>query len=209
MTEFYNLLEFQCRRDENANSIKDLIIAPIRQFKTNKVLLQVQKYIENWKVPVLTTNYDYNLETGYTRHILRHPKNDNYRVITSYYPSDRYYSYRVISDPSRDFAFWQINGFLDFNQSIKLSFSEYMAQVSYARKYLHKLYHSDDFELKDRSYWNGYNTWLHAFFNCSLCVFGLKLDEDETFLRWLFIERKKYFRKFPDRAKGGWYINKE
>lgn len=43
-------------------------------------------------------------------------------------------------------------------------------------------------------------------FNCSLCIIGLALDEDETFLRWLLIERKKYFRSFHGREHKGWYI---
>lgn len=47
-----------------------------------------------------------------------------------------------------------------------------------------------------------------SFFNSSLCIFGLALDENETFLRWLLIERAKYFRRFPERRKKGWYVCK-
>lgn len=54
--------------------------------------------------------------------------------------------------------------------------------------------------------WSGSKSWLHLIFNKSLCIFGLALDENEVFLRWLLIERKKYFRQFPDRVKDGWYI---
>ena len=49
---------------------------------------------------------------------------------------------------------------------------------------------------------------LHDF-NCSLCFIGLSLNEDETFLRWLLLERKKYYKKFPDRVHQGWYVYKE
>ncbi|MFA7493908.1 MAG: hypothetical protein WCZ43_10395, partial [Proteiniphilum sp.] len=35
------------------------------------------------------------------------------------------------------------------------------------------------------------------------------LEENETFLRWLLIERKKYFKKFSYREPKGWYIDKK
>lgn len=56
--------------------------------------------------------------------------------------------------------------------------------------------------------WSGNNTWLDIIFNKSLFIFGLKLEENETFLRWLLIERMKYYKRFPERKKKGWYINK-
>ena len=67
----------------------------------------------------------------------------------------------------------------------------------------------DDFYNKNINNWIGYNTWLHPIFNCSLCFIGLSLNEDETFLRWLLLERKKYYKKFPDRVHQGWYVYKE
>lgn len=39
-----------------------------------------------------------------------------------------------------------------------------------------------------------------------MCIFGLGLGKDETYLRWLLIERMKYFKKFPDRRHQGWYV---
>ena len=50
---------------------------------------------------------------------------------------------------------------------------------------------------------------MHIIFNRSLCIFGLGLDVNETFLRWLLIERKKYFNMFRDRVKKGWYVCKK
>ena len=35
---------------------------------------------------------------------------------------------------------------------------------------------------------------------------GLTLEENETFLRWLLIQRAKYFALFPDRKYKGWYV---
>ena len=54
--------------------------------------------------------------------------------------------------------------------------------------------------------WPGSNTWLQVFFHKPLLFFGLSLAENEVFLRWLLIERARYFKKFPGRAKRGWYV---
>ena len=59
---------------------------------------------------------------------------------------------------------------------------------------------------KNLNYWQGYRTWLHIIFNKSLLIMGLKLEENETFLRWLLIQRSKYFAIFPDRKHKGWYL---
>lgn len=36
----------------------------------------------------------------------------------------------------------------------------------------------------------------------------MALDENETFLRWLLIERAKYFKRYPERKKKGWFVCK-
>ena len=35
------------------------------------------------------------------------------------------------------------------------------------------------------------------------------LDESEVFIRWLLIERAKYFKLFPRRKHKGWFITKK
>ena len=35
---------------------------------------------------------------------------------------------------------------------------------------------------------------------------GLELNTTEVFLRWLLIERAKYFRKFPERSKSAFFV---
>ena len=43
-------------------------------------------------------------------------------------------------------------------------------------------------------------------FHKPLLFLGLGLDENEVFLRWLLIERARYFLKFPDRRQPAWYV---
>lgn len=208
LTEMYNLLELQADLTK-AGQIKEAIIAPFKNGVPTVLHGQLQQYFERWDVPVLTTNFDHMLEAGYERRTLKHPNIvGRYHAKSTYYPWDRYFSNHEITNPVHEYAVWHINGFVDFPLSIKLSSSEYIAQASHSRKFIHK--HSmDDFDKKNINYWVGYNTWLHIFFNCSLCVVGLSLNEDETFLRWLLIERQKYFAKFPYRVHKGWYVYKE
>jgi hypothetical protein len=61
---------------------------------------------------------------------------------------------------------------------------------------------------KDRTTWTGRYSWLHVVFNKPLLILGLGLGETEVFLRWLLIERARYFAKFPKRAQKAWYVHK-
>jgi hypothetical protein len=61
---------------------------------------------------------------------------------------------------------------------------------------------------KDRTTWTGRYSWLHVVFNKPLPILGLGLGETEVFLRWLLIERARYFAKFPKRAQKAWSVHK-
>lgn len=205
LTEMYNLLELRTERCK-ASALKDKIIEPFKKGVPTSAHKKIQSYLERWNVPVLTTNFDHMLEEGYTRRTLKHPQDSGrYHAKSYYYPWDRYFSNKEIQDSNHDYAVWHINGFVDFPHSIKLSSSEYIAQASHCRGYIHQR-SMDDFDKKNLIDWKGCNTWLNPIFNCSLCILGLSLNEDETFLRWLLIERKKYYNKFPDRQHQGWYV---
>ncbi len=55
--------------------------------------------------------------------------------------------------------------------------------------------------------WEGASGWLDIVFHKPLLFLGLALEENEVFLRWLLIERARYFRKFPDRRQPAWYVS--
>lgn len=205
LTEFYNLLEIKTGLPDK--DLKPKVLDSLKHLKPNSFHEEFGDYLVGWDVPVLTTNYDSNIEFDlFDRHIVRHPKHPD-KVMSAHYPWDRYYGLKGKTNPREGFGVWHINGMFDFRQSIKLSLTEYINQSVHARKYIHAGNEPyDDFGNKNHEQWPGYNTWLHIVFNCSLCIFGLSLDRDETFLRWLLIERKKYFMKYPDRAKEGWFI---
>ena len=80
-----------------------------------------------------------------------------------------------------------------------------MGSVGRARAWLHRGGDRRLFSGKSPDNWLGKNTWVHIIFNSPLLIFGLALEENEVFLRWLLIERARYFKKFPDRRKKAWY----
>jgi hypothetical protein len=156
--------------------------------------------------PILTTNFDFTLE-----HTLLPTNGSFYRTakegFTRFYPWDTYFGQRQHDLPTDGFGIWHIHGMINYFDSIRLGLTDYMGSVEKARKLIHK---GDDklFGGKNQNNWDGRKTWLHIWFNKPLIIVGLKLNTDEVFIRWLFIEREKYFKKFPDRRKKTFYLSK-
>lgn len=203
-TEFYDIMEFQGESSSIRNSVVDIV----NSWSPQPYHAQFREFFQGRNIPVLTTNFDKNLEgADLVRVNLNHP--DVKYGFTDYYPWNVVYTADPKFDNGNifDFGIWHINGVVDYSRSLKLSISQYTNQAKRAVEFIHSAKGEiDDFKLKDKNMWRGYNTWLHLIFNCDLCIMGLGLDEQETFLRWLLIQREKYFRKFPARRHLGWYI---
>jgi hypothetical protein len=152
--------------------------------------------------PILTTNFENTLSDslGLKLHRLKALK------FTDFYPWSNYYADKPISDTSNEFAIWHINGMQHYKRSIRLGLSHYMGSVERARPMLHKsgnrLFNKAEF-----SKWPGRHTWLNAIFQNDLFIFGLSLEVTEVFLRWLLIERAKFFKKFPKNKREAFYIH--
>jgi hypothetical protein len=160
--------------------------------------------IKDLNAPVLTTNF----EETFARTIEYQQYRTEQEGFTDFYPWTTYHGTSQLDLPTDGFGIWYINGMINYHRSIRLGLSHYMGSVERARNLLHKGNEERLFSGKNVSNWKGYKTWLHIVFNKSLFVFGLGLEENETFLRWILIERIKYFKRFPDRKCKGWYINK-
>ncbi|MDE5578611.1 MAG: hypothetical protein K2I85_01465 [Alistipes sp.] len=195
-TEFYDVMESDVG---NIDTLRLKVVNYLEKWKPCHYHKWLQNKFIEWNIPLLTTNFDKNIEDGLSRYQFK-----NYKF-TNFYPWNVYFSKKELDSPLDGFGIWHINGMVRYHHSIRLGLSEYMGLSARVRSYLHKNDKLDDFYNKAVN-WNGYQTWLHIIFNRSLCIFGLGLDENETFLRWLLIERAKYFKKFPERAKKGWYI---
>ena len=95
---------------------------------------------------------------------------------------------------------------VEYPRSIKLGISDYMGNVERVRKTLLSHDFNDFFNGIDQTNWSGYYTWLHIIFSKNLFIFGLKLDKDEVFLRWLLIQRAKYSQLYNKGLKG-WFVD--
>ena len=197
-TEFYNIMEFEA---ESSNEVRNKTVETVKSWKPSDYVKTLEGRLQEMDCPVLTTNFDRNLEQGLQRRIMATKQG-----FSDYYPWNVYYSTQELNDPLDGFGVWHVNGMLDYPRSLRLSLSDYMNLTIRARKFIHSDDALDTFDKKNISNWNGYNTWLHLIFNCNLCIIGLALDEQESFLRWLLIERTKYFKKYKNRKKKGWYV---
>ena len=163
----------------------------------------IMDWAKRHSAPVLTTNFDETLSdcAGLTLH-----HSDSSRF-TDFYPWASYFSAEEINNPAQDFAVWHINGIKRYSRSVRLGLSHYMGSVERARSLIHKGGDGRLFAESNKGNWNGRNTWLHIIFNNDLLFVGLGLDSAEVFLRWLLIERAKYFKTFPERARKAWYLH--
>lgn len=199
-TEFYDLLELAAGDSLTPTGIQKEVAALLEKWTFrdhHKAFILKAHAID---APVLTTNFDLNLPSVLP---LRQLYTDT-KKFTDYYPWNTYYSDREPATPSAGFGIWYINGFVKYHRSLRLGLSHYMGSVEKVRNFLHK---GEGRLFAGKANWAGSATWLDIIFNKPLCIFGLGLEENEVFLRWLLIERAKYFRKFPDRQKKGWYIS--
>lgn len=192
------------------NSIKKQIAEKMYEWENNNVATLVQ-YIRDINAPIMTTNYDKILEKSFScKKFIKKKENSNEdinkRNFSDYYPWNIYYS----DGEKTDFGIWHINGILDYPRSIKLGLCDYMGCVEKARKMIQgrSVFEIEAFEGKNTNYWSGYNTWLHYIFNKDLFIFGLGLNEDEVFLRWLLIQRAKY-STIAQRPVKGWYVDRK
>lgn len=199
LTEFYDILELENTREINLQKEVMELMANWEPLDHHKIIINSIKELD---APVLTTNFEETIAKTFKFQLLR-TKQEGF---SDFYPWTTYHGENQLELPTDGFGIWYINGMINYHRSIRLGLSHYMGCVERARTLLHKGNEERLYSGKDVSNWNGHKTWLHIIFNKSLFIFGLELGENETFLRWLLIERIKYFKLFPERKHKGWYI---
>ena len=200
ITEFYDILELE--NTGNYNLQKE-VVKLLRSWEPQTHHKQISDYIKSINAPLLTTNFEETFaKTGnYKLYRIEEEKG-----FTDFYPWTSYHGDNQLELPTDGFGIWYINGMINYHRSIRLGLSHYMGSVERTRGLLHKGNEDSLFSGKNVGHWPGSKSWLHIVFNKSLFIFGIGLEENEIFLRWLLIERTKYFRKFPDRKQKGWYL---
>ncbi len=203
LTEFYDVLELKSGARTSGESLQNEFCALMEDWKYHDHHQRIVAWAQRKNSPILTTNFERVLsDAGGCS--LRHTQRTSF---TDYYPWETYYGTKPIDDPSQGFGVWHVNGMEHYHRSIRLGLTHYMGSVERARGWIHKGNERRLFAGKNVRNWPGAATWLHIVFNNPLLIFGLRLDENEVFLRWLLIERARYFRKFPGRKKSAWYVH--
>jgi hypothetical protein len=203
LTEFYDVLDLKSQRLVSEKTLQNKFCDFMETWQPEPHHRRIVKWAKDSDVPILTTNFE-NILSKTEDFSLKRTKTSGF---TDYYPWENYYSYKEISDPSKEFGIWHINGTQHYHRSIRLGLTHYMGSVERARSWIHKGNESSLFSGKDVVDWRGFSTWLHVVFNTPLLIFGLGLEENEVFFRWLLIERARYFKKFPARVKDAWYVH--
>ena len=205
LTEFYDVIDLHSKENIGKSTFKKEFIRKLDKWKCAKHHETIVKTIIKFNAPILTTNFDDLLAkaVGAKKFFTIDIRDKGF---TYYYPWECYYAQTEVDDYLNSFAIWHINGTKDYRRSIRLGLSDYMGMVQRARSYTRKG-RKRLWQDPTGMDWKGKKTWLNIVFNKSLFVFGLELAEQEVFLRWLLIERKRYFLKFPEKRKPGWYVN--
>lgn len=202
LTEYYDILDLNSETGNSGKSLQSKFCDLMSEWEPHTHHKKIVAWAQQTGSPLLTTNFEKVLaEAGGCS--LQHTRLDRF---TDYYPWEKYYGTKKLDDPCAGFGIWHINGMEHYKRSIRLGLSHYMGSVEKARNWIHKGKERRLFSGKNVEKWRGAGTWLHIVFSKPLLFIGLALEENEVFLRWLLIERARYFRKFPERKKSAWYI---
>lgn len=222
-TEFYELIAQKIKAKILKQIIVDILNQP--QFLPNDRHRALCRYAEELNIPILTTNYDNNLSHNLSKVIVRRKKDfgiSHGRNFTQLYPwnvtynamnlSQKQFSDVELSEIINSFGIWHINGIIDYPSSLKLSLSEYTRLSRRALDYINSAVENipEATYLPKKSLgWEGANTWLYHIFNRDLFIFGLGLDEQESFLRWLLLKIHEYNMQHRNSQLRGWYLTCE
>jgi hypothetical protein len=191
-TEVYDLVELH---SDNGHEVKDRVKAKLELLPTYDISLhkRLMEFAEINSSPVLTTNFDEAFEKSIDAK-LHHIDSEDF---TRFYPWKTYYGSQQLTLPTDGFGIWKIHGDVRYKDSIRLGLTDYMGNAERARKLIHNG-HDRLFQGKRKPFWKGHQTWLHIWFNLPIVIFGLSYGIDEVFLRWLLIERRRYFNLYND-----------
>ena len=163
------------------------------------------------KAPLMTTNYDHCFQETFAAGCKRRrfgsgpPKSD-------VYPWDRYYSPDLIKEPKSEFAIWHIHGDQALARSIRAGLDQYMGMVERLRKIKMRvakevLGAAPDGSSDAPAFHAA--PWLRIFFGKKLWIQGIALRSAEVSIRWLLIQRFKFWRRLIEDcpAATGWYVH--
>lgn len=203
LPEFYDLLDLARESVPSSTGLQKEFCLLMEGWKPVEHHRRIVGWAQKAGAPILTANFESTLGQA-AGCSLQHLSTKQF---TDHYPWSSYYAVKPLKNPASGFGIWHINGMQYYRRSIRLGLTHYMGAVDRARGLIHKSGDKSLFAERRSPQWAGSATWLDIVFHKPLLVFGLALEENETFLRWLLIERAKYFRKSASRRKDAWYVH--
>lgn len=206
-TEKYDIIDYKTRSvvghsDPKARPREDLQISicnMLRSWEPSDHHKKIVKWAKRKKVPIITVNYDENLSRAIKAKFYKHGR--RHRPV---YPWDSYFSTQKIDDPRTSFAIWHAHGTIRLQKSIRIGLRHYMGSVRNVREKF--IYNNETGLYKKYEDWEGTRTWLQIFFFCPIIMIGFGFNKDETFLRWLFLERAFLHRQNPKYLRKTWFV---
>lgn len=215
LPEVFDIIDAHCstkaegKSNRPGQSLQELIAGMLQAMRPGSNHRAIVKWAARSGVPILTTNYDHCLQDTVGCKQYRfgggRPKSD-------YYPWDRYYSVNQVADPACEFAIWHIHGDRDLKRSIRAGLDQYMGMAQRLRKLKHPVAKETLVNPQpDQEPLPAYHAapWLRVFLGRKLWIHGLGLRAAEVSLRWLLIERYRYWRRYRPKLTGptGWYVH--
>lgn len=189
-TEFFDILDLA---KENKSSLQKEFCYLMTDWKPSDHHIDIVNWARRHSRPILTVNFDENLSKSIDARLYGRGKD-----FTDFYPWNSYFSDRLIADPRNSFAIWHAHGMARYSRSIRLGLTHYMGSVQRARSWLYgerglraQAKHGNDT-------WRGRESWLDIILFCPLVIFGFTFGKDESFMRWLFLERARIHRIRPE-----------
>lgn len=203
--------------------LKEDVQAKVRDWIPGRYHKRWANLFQSLNRPVLTLNYDLLLECSCNSIIQSVRERNKTKKYPKYnkksfpplgwkgndvLPWTTYYSDHKIEDALNEFAIWHIHGTQWYKRSMRLGLHDYTGWITKAKHWLHsgaKRNKPYSF-FESRENWIGYNTWIDVLLHTDIIIFGVGLPVSELTLRYILLEREKFYRKHPEKRKSGWYI---
>lgn len=199
-TEFFDILDL-ARPKEDRSNLQEEFCNLMAEWKPADHHAEIVGWAQRHQAPIITVNFDENLSKAVDARFFRQGEH-----FTHYYPWSSYFSDRAIEEPRSSFAIWHAHGMMRYKTSIRLGLTHYMGSVQRARAWVYGRNGLRANAMNSEISWRGYDTWLEVLFFCPLVLFGFGFGKDETFLRWLFLERARLHKLRPDWAANTWFV---
>jgi hypothetical protein len=202
-TEFFDILDLAKPKEDKSNLQREFCdhMASWEPADHHAIIMG---WAQRHAIPIITVNFDENLSRSIGAQCFGPASG-----FTDYYPWRSYFSDSEINDPKSNFAIWHAHGMMRYARSIRLGLTHYMGSVQRARPLVYGKGGLRARAKSDTEPRPGPGTWLEVFFLCPLLVVGFGCGKDETFLRWLFLERARLHKLVPSWRRNTWFVAKK